>query len=255
MNEIHLPALRALTVPRSPRPRSTRERPRTKLAEGTPALAIFDVEGVILDSTVAHFYAWLRTRDMPELDRLVWTAGIAARAPGWMLADRRSRLAFNRSFYRVYRDLPVRELRAQAAEALPDFIQPRIQNEAIRRIRQHRRRGDRVILVTGALDFLVDSLRHLGDELIAARLVERTGRFTGELAEPPLTGDGRASLAARLAADHGVDLADCHAYGDSLADLPLLELVGHPHAINPDFRLSREARRRRWPVETWTTAA
>ena len=75
----------------------------------------------------------------------------------------------------------------------------------------------------------------------------------GELAEPPLTADGRASLTARLAADHGVDLAHCHAYGDSLADLPLLELVGHPHAINPDFRLSREARRRRWPIETWGT--
>ena len=253
--EVHLPALRALTVPPSPRPRSTRARPRAKLAEGPPALAIFDVEGVILDSTVAHFYAWLRTRDMPELDKLIWSAGIAARVPGWMKADRRSRLAFNRSFYRLYRDLPARELRAQAAEALPDFIQPRIQNAAVRRIREHRRRGDRVILVTGALDFLVDSLRHLGDELIAARLVERTGRFTGELAEPPLTADGRASLAARLAADHNVDLADCHAYGDSLADLPLLELVGHPHAINPDFRLSREARRRRWPIETWTTAA
>jgi fatty acyl-CoA reductase len=252
--EIHLPSLRALTVPPSPRPHSTRERPRAKLAEGPPALAIFDVEGVVLDSTVAHFYAWLRTRDMPELDKLFWTAGIAARVPGWMKADRRSRIAFNRSFYRLYRDLPARELRAQAAEALPDFIQPRIQNEAVRRIRQHRRRGDRVILVTGALDFLVEPLKHLGDELIAARLVERTGRFTGELAEPPLTADGRASLAARLAADHGVDLADCHAYGDSLADLPLLELVGHPHAINPDFRLSREARRRRWPVETWTTA-
>ena len=255
LSEVHLPALRALTVPPSPRPRSTRERPRAKLAEGPPALAIFDVEGVVLDSTVAHFYAWLRTRDMPELDKLFWSAGIAARVPGWMKADRRSRLAFNRSFYRLYRDLPARELRAQAREALPDFIQPRIQNEAVRRIREHRRRGDRVILVTGALDFLVDSLRHLGDDLIAARLVEKTGRFTGELAEPPLTADGRASLAARLAADHDVDLADCHAYGDSLADLPLLELVGHPHAINPDFRLSREARRRRWPIETWTTAA
>ena len=255
LNDVHLPALRALAVPPPSRPRSTRERPRTKLAEGPPALAIFDVEGVILDSTVAHFYAWLRTRDMPELDKLIWTAGIAARVPGWLKADRRSRMAFNRSFYRLYRDLPARELRAQAQEALPDFIQPRIQNEAVRRIREHRRRGDRVILVTGALDFLVDSLRHLGDDLVAARLVEKTGRFTGELAEPPLTADGRASLAARLAADHDVDLADCHAYGDSLADLPLLELVGHPHAINPDFRLSREARRRRWPIETWTTAA
>ena len=175
---------------------------------------------------------------MPELDKLVWTAGVAARVPGWIMEDRRSRTAFNRSFYRLYKDLPARELRAQAKEALPDFIQPRIQHEAVRRIREHKRRGDRVILLTGALDFLVEPLKHLGDELVAARLVERVGRFTGELAEPPLTADGRASLAARLAADHGVDLADCHAYGDSLADLPMLELVGHPHPINPDFRLS-----------------
>jgi fatty acyl-CoA reductase len=253
LGEIHLPALRAIAVPPAPGPKKTRSPRRRSAPEGPPALAIFDVEGVVLDSTVAHFYAWLRTRDMPEFDKLVWTAGIAARVPGWIMEDRRSRTAFNRNFYRLYKDLPARELRAQAAEALPDFIQPRIQHEAIRRIREHKRRGDRVILITGALDFLVEPLRHLGDELIAARLVERVGRFTGELAEPPLTADGRASLAARLAADHDVDLAHCYAYGDSLADLPLLELVGHPHAINPDFRLSREARRRRWPIENWTT--
>ena len=69
----------------------------------------------MLDTTVAHFYAWLRTRDMPELDRVLWSAGILAKVPGWMQADRRSRAAFNRAFYRVYRDLPARELRAQAA--------------------------------------------------------------------------------------------------------------------------------------------
>jgi alcohol-forming fatty acyl-CoA reductase len=250
-SEIHLPALRALVPP----PAAKAPPPRAALEEGPPALAFFDVEGVVLDTTVAHFYAWLRTRDMPELDRLVWSAGLATRVPGWLQADRRSRAAFNRRFYRLYRDLPARELRRQAAEALPDFIQPRVQHAAVRRIRAHRRRGDRVILITGALDFLVDSLNHLGDELVAARLVERTGRFTGELAAPPLTADGRASLAARMAAEHGLSLADCHAYGDSLADLPLLEIVGHPHAVNPDFRLSREARRRGWPVEAWQTEA
>jgi alcohol-forming fatty acyl-CoA reductase len=249
--DVHLPALRAIVAPQRAAP-PRRHEPRPGL-EGPPALAFFDVEGVVLDTTIAHFYAWLRTRDMPELDRLVWSAGLAVRVPGWLQVDRRSRAAFNRRFYRLYRDLPARELRAQAAEALPDFIQPRIQHEAVRRIRAHRRHGDRVVLMTGALDFLVDSLRHLGDELVAARLVERTGRFTGELAEPPLTADGRASLAARLAAERGLDLADCHAYGDSIADLPLLELVGHPHAVNADFRLGREARRRGWPAEEWAT--
>ena len=77
------------------------------------------------------------------------------------------------------------------------------------------------------------------------------------LDEPPAVGPSDPILGrqyrCRHLEDSDVDLADCHAYGDSLADLPMLELVGHPHPINPDFRLSREARRRRWPVETWTT--
>ena len=172
LGEVHLPALRAIAVPPAPGPKKTRSAGRRPAPEGPPALAIFDVEGVVLDSTVAHFYAWLRTRDMPEFDKLVWTAGVAARVPGWIMEDRRSRTAFNRSFYRLYKDLPSRELRAQAKEALPDFIQPRIQHEAIRRIREHKRRGDRVILITGALDFLVESLaapRRRADRRAAGR--------------------------------------------------------------------------------------
>jgi fatty acyl-CoA reductase len=252
LREIHLPALRALLPP--PRPAAP-PRPvvRPQPAAGPPAMAFFDIEGVVLDTTIAHFYAWVRTRDMPGLDRTLWMAGLAARAPGWLLADRRSRASFNRHFYRQYRELPARELREQARAALSDFILPRVQHEAVRRIRVHRRRGDKVVLITGTLDFLVDPLRHLGDELVAARLVERRGQFTGELAEPPLTADGRASLAARMAAEQGIDLADCHAYADSVADLALLEAVGHAHPINPDFRLARIARRRGWPAESWKT--
>ena len=225
------------------------ERGRRVVVE--PALAIFDVEGVVLDATVAHFYHWLRSRTMPVPDRTTWSAALAARIPRYLVADRRSRAAFSRAFYRNYRGLPVSELRRSAAAGLSEFILPRLRHEAVRRIRAHRRRGDHVVLVTGALDFLVAPLEHLADELVAARLVERRGSFTGELAEPPVTADGRASLAARLAADRGVDLADCFAYGDAISDLPLLELVGHPHPVNPDFRLAREARRRRWPVLEW----
>ncbi len=250
LSDVHLPALRAL-VPAPRRPPGRQLARAGAIADGPPALAIFDVEGVVLDATVAHFYAWLRGRGMPALDRTVWLAGLATRVPGYLLADRRSRADFNRTFYQQYRGLPAGELRDHARATLSDFILPRLRHDAVRRIRTHRARGDRVILITGALDFLVEPLRHLADELIAARLTERRGAFTGELAEPPLSADGRASLAARLAAEHDVDLAACHAYGDSISDLPLLELVGHPHAINPDFRLAREARRRRWPVLDW----
>ena len=80
--------------------------------------------------------------------------------PGWIQARTGARAPrFNRDFYRLYTDLPARELRDQAARtALPDFIQPRMHHEAVRRIRAAPRRGDRVVLVTGALDFLVEPL-------------------------------------------------------------------------------------------------
>jgi HAD superfamily hydrolase (TIGR01490 family) len=252
MADVHLPALRRLvSVPRPSRSIAAR-RPRTaQLPEGAPAIAFFDVEGVVLDATIVHAYAWLRTRDMPHPDRELWLLNLGARAGAFRAKDRVSRAAFNRDFYRRYAGLPAQELRDQAADALSDLILPRMHHAAVRQIRRHRARGDRVVLLTGALDFLVEPLQHLADDLIAARLVEQAGAFTGELAEPPLTADGRASLAAAVAADHGIPLTDCHAYGDAISDLPLLEVVGHPHAVNPDFRLAREARRRHWPVLRW----
>ena len=259
LDRVHLPALRELV--RTPRPPRATGAGRARAAAsadgglpgGPPALAFFDVEGVVVDTTVAHFYAWLRSRGMPVIDRLAWGAGVAARAPGWALADRRSRAVFNREFYRTYRGLPAAELRAEAQSALEEHLLPRLQHAAVRRIRAHRRRGDRIVLLTGAVDFLVEPLRALGDELVAARLREELGVFTGELAEPPLTAEGRAALAGSLATERGVALADCHAYGDSVSDLSLLEAVGHPYAVNPDFRLAREARRRRWPILSWAT--
>ena len=125
------------------------------------------------------------------------------------------------------------ELKEQAGAALSEFILPRVRHGAVRRIREHRRRGDRVVFVTGALDFLVEPLGHLADELVAARLVEARGAFTGELLEPPLSADGRASLVAKVAADHGIELDACHAYGDSVSDLPMLETVGPPVRRQP----------------------
>jgi fatty acyl-CoA reductase len=252
IGDVHLPALRRLvSTPRPARSIAARRATTPQLAEGPAAIAFFDVEGVVLDATIVHAYAWLRTREMPHPDRELWLLSLGARTTAFRAKDRVSRAAFNREFYQRYAGLPAQELRDQAADALSDLILPRMHHAAVRRIRQHRARGDRVVLLTGALDFLVEPLRHLADDLVAAKLVEHAGAFTGDLVEPPLTADGRASLAAALAADHGVPLAECHAYGDAISDLPMLEVVGHPHAVNPDFRLAREARRRHWPVERW----
>lgn len=107
------------------------------------------------------------------------------------------------------------------------------------------------MFVTGAIDLIVEPLRGLADEVVATRLVERDGAFTGEIEASPLVAEARAAWLADLARAWDADLTRSYAYADSLSDLPLLEAVGHPVAVNPDVELMRVARRRRWPMEDW----
>jgi hypothetical protein len=112
------------------------------------------------------------------------------------------------------------------------------------------------VLITGALDFVVEPLRPLFDEVVCASLGEDAdGRFTGGLDRLPPTGEARALVLAEYAASAGLDLGESVAYADSASDLPLLECVGFPVAVNPEARLATIARRRGWHVEQWDKAA
>ena len=78
------------------------------------------------------------------------------------------------------------------------------------------------------------------------------GRFTGRVIEPVCFEAGKIHWLEQLVATQRIDLARSWFYTDSITDLPLLELVGHPVVTNPDPRLYREASRRRWPVRFFT---
>jgi phosphoserine phosphatase len=83
--------------------------------------------------------------------------------------------------------------------------------------------------------------------VIATRMRIADGHYTGEL-ECYAYGEEKAVQVRRLAAERGYSLPDCYAYTDSVTDLPLLEIVGHPRAVNPDRALRRIAAVRGWPV-------
>jgi HAD superfamily hydrolase (TIGR01490 family) len=83
--------------------------------------------------------------------------------------------------------------------------------------------------------------------IIATKLRHADGRYTGEL-EFYAYGEAKARRIRELSAERGYRLADCFAYSDSVTDLPMLEVVGHPHAVNPDRQLRRVAAERGWPV-------
>ena len=135
-------------------------------------------------------------------------------------------------------------------EAIDEVLSPHIYAEAIVLMDEHRREGREVVIVSAAPEDVVRPLaRHLGvDHVIATRsTLDRTGRYTGELAFYA-TGPDKARAMTELAERWDLDLEECFAYSDSAGDLPMLEAVGHPVAVNPDRALKQQAEERGWPV-------
>jgi HAD superfamily hydrolase (TIGR01490 family) len=134
-------------------------------------------------------------------------------------------------------------------EALAELIDPYIYLEALDLMELHRALGRRVFIVSSAPEEVVRPLaERLGDvEVLATRARTVDGRYTGEL-EFYCYGEAKAEAIRALAAERGIDLSSSYAYSDSITDLPMLEAVGHPVAVNPDRELRREAERRGWQV-------
>ena len=107
-----------------------------------------------------------------------------------------------------------------------------------------------MVLVTGALDFTVRRLaEHLGaDDLIANRMRFVNGVATGSVIPPIIEGAHKAQAIRDYCVEQGVALEQSFAYSDSFSDYPMLAVVGHPAAVNPDPRLAGVARAYEWPI-------
>ena len=218
-------------------------------------LAVFDVDGTFVQTNVVEYFLWMRLQDQPLEEWPRFLAQMVSKAPGWLYLERRSRAEFQRSFYREYDGLDASRMRQLGREALNSVMLRRVFPEGMRRIREHKRAGHRVLLLTGALDVVVEPLAELLEvDLDCARLLVRDGRLTGDLQSPPPAGEARAALLEEYAARHGMDLAQSFAYADAISDLPMLEAVGTPVAVNPDARLSQVAGQRGWRIERWGMA-
>lgn len=158
--------------------------------------------------------------------------------------------AWTRDAMRQFRGESERALAREAREWLHGEVVKTIYPEAERLVRCHREAGHVVAIVSGATKFVVAPLaQHLGvPHFLYTRLETEHGRFTGRVVEPICFEEGKIYWLQQLVEDQNVDLAKSWFYTDSITDLPLLELVGHPVATNPDPLLYRQALRRRWPV-------
>ncbi|MEU7133089.1 HAD family hydrolase [Streptomyces sp. NPDC046261] len=143
----------------------------------------------------------------------------------------------------------VQQVREIVAETLHELIDPIIYDEAASLIEEHHAAGRDVVIVSTSGAEVVEPIGELlgADRVVATRMVVENGVFTGEI-EYYAYGPTKAEAIRELAASEGYDLARCYAYSDSATDIPMLEAVGHPHAVNPDRALRREAVARDWPV-------
>lgn len=214
----------------------------------------FDVDGTLAATTIVHFYRYFRWQGMSPLMRRTWDAAFLCKCLYYLALDRIDRGRLNVIFYRNYAGLPAERIKSMAAACHEEMLAPRCFREVAECIGRHKIAGDDVVLVTGSVDFIVEPLaRELGAaHVIAARLQEAGGKFTGALVGGPVGGEEKAARMRRLASEQGISLAHSHAYGDSINDLPMLEVVGFPHAVNPDGRLRRIAQQRGWPIHHWS---
>jgi HAD superfamily hydrolase (TIGR01490 family) len=138
-------------------------------------------------------------------------------------------------------------------ETLHETVEPLVYAEAADLIEGHRAAGREIVIVSSSGAEVVGPIGEmLGvDRVVATRMVTSAGRYTGEI-DFYAYGENKAAAIREVAAELRCDLADCWAYSDSITDLPMLEVVGHPTAVNPDRALRRVAAERGWPVLTFS---
>lgn len=147
-----------------------------------------------------------------------------------------------------------RRIAALVRETLTEVVDPIVFDEALDLIRMHQDAGRKVFIVSASPEEIVAPLaQYLGaDEAIATRAVlDEHGRYTGDV-ELYCYGPEKARILREIAERDGIDLEASFAYSDSATDVPMLEVVGHAVAVNPDRELVRAAREHGWEIVTFS---
>lgn len=214
------------------------------------AAAFYDLDGTLVSTNLVHAFAFYARNDQGILKSLRRTAATVVGIPLFLATDLYSRKVFNDIFFKWYKGQSEDRLRFLADDLFEQVIRPAIYPGTVELLEKSRSFGLRQVVVTGALDVTIRPLlRYLRiTDYVANRLEFVDGRATGRLVPPIMASATKASWIRNFAEREGLPLRDCFAYADSMSDLPMLSVVGHPTATNPDLRLRSTALRHDWPV-------
>ncbi len=253
---VHLPAMTTLAHAYS-RASAARKRGRRevrRLENRTDVVAVFDLEGTVVASSLVTQYLSVQRRLLaPGLWPAEWV-DLLRNARVYLDAERRDRGEFVRSFSRRWAGTRLADVERVVSGSWGEHLRKAVRPGALARISEHRAAGHRTVLVTGSLEVFASPLADLFDEVVGSRMEVDGGVLTGYLATPPLVDEARAQWLKGYAARHGLDLSRSHGYGDSVSDASWLGLLGHPVTVNPDIPLYRVAARQYWPIVDWKQA-
>ena len=185
----------------------------------------------VLRSAYAQFVFALAGADEDQIERM--RAYLTSMCSGWDVAQ-------------------VREI---VSETLHEIIDPIVYDEAVELIGEHKAAGRDVVIVSSSGEEVVAPIGAMlgADQVIATQMLVADGKYTGEIGRYAY-GPEKANAIRELAAERGYDLQRSYAYSDSVTDVPMLEAVGHPYAVNADRALRKIATERGWPMLTFSNA-
>jgi HAD superfamily hydrolase (TIGR01490 family) len=214
------------------------------------AACYFDVDGTLVKTNLVHPTAYYMINQPSPLGSLRKLGRAVLSAPRLAMAELQDRRLFNELLFNIYEGVSEDRLLMLAPEVVEEVLRPALFKGARELIAQCKKAGHEVVLVSGALDVHMRLLaKEIGaDDVIANVLEIKDGYATGKLMRPVVAGPEKAVLIRDHARRRGHKLEDCFAYSDSYSDVPMLSVVGHPAAVNPDSSLERLARVYSWPI-------
>jgi HAD superfamily hydrolase (TIGR01490 family) len=220
------------------------------MKEKRQTAAFYDLEGTLISTNLVHTLGFYATRQQGLWNTVKKSAKTLVKIPVFAATDIYSRNVFNEVFFRSYEGESQDRLRFFAKELYEEILKPGVFPGTFDLIEKSKKIGQRQIVITGALDFSVAPLMdYLGiDDYVANRLEFVNGYATGRLMPPVMASATKAKWIREYAEREDINLSESFAYSDSISDLPMLSIVGHPVAANPDFRLKEVAMQHDWPI-------
>ena len=214
------------------------------------AAAFYDLEGTLVSTNLVHTLGFYATRQQGLWQTVKKSAGTLAKLPFFGITDLYSRNVFNEVFFRSYKGLSEDRLRFFSDELFEEVLKPAIFPGTFELIKTSKKIGQRQIVLTGALDFTVARLMDYLeiDDYVANCLEFVNGYATGRILPPVMASATKAKWMREYAEKNDINLSASYSYSDSISDLPMLSIVGHPVAVNPDFRLKQTAIQHDWAV-------